>query len=54
MLRSPPLTVAPPGGRASGASEATREVLGIIIGFLDFNLDFLGFPFLLLGFLRIS
>ena len=43
--------------RASGASEAglgtTKEVLGFIIDF-DFNLDFLGFPILLLGFPRIS
>ena len=45
--------------RASGASEAgalgtTKEVLGFIIAFLNFNWDFLGFPILLLGFPRIS
>ena len=49
----------PPPLEASGAerSEAglgtTKEVLGFIIDF-DFNLDFLGFPILLLGFPRIS
>ena len=35
-------------GGASGASEAgprSYEVLGSIIGFLAFNLDFLGFPY---------
>ena len=59
-----PGRVAPPSGRTllapSGAerSEAgvlgtTKEVLGFIIDF-DFNLDFLGFPILLLGFPRIS
>ena len=52
-----------PSGGAPGRSEraergrlasgTTKEVLGFIIGF-DFNLDFLGFPILVLGFPRIS
>ena len=50
VLPHPPKS-APSPGRPSGASEglgATKEVLGVIIGFLAFNLDFLGFPILLL------
>ena len=47
----------PPWKAERGASEAglgtTKEVLGLIIAFLD-SKDFLGFPILLLGFPRIS
>ena len=38
----------------AGVLGTTKEVLGSIIDFLYFNLDFLGFPILLLGLIRIS
>ena len=52
--RQRPCTLGRPSGaeRSEGVG-ATKEVLGFIIDF-DFNLDFLGFPLLLLGFPRIS
>ena len=39
--------------RSEAGLGTTKEVLGFIIDF-DFNLDFLGFPILVLGFPRIS
>ena len=58
--RDPPLPVAPlcAWGERAERSEAglgtTKEVLGLIIRFLAFNLDFLGFRISVLGFPRIS